>query len=74
MASTTQIGTALRLDVADVKTRLKSGESMTILDVRTDPAWQSSDQKIKGAIRVSPDQFRINANWPKDRLTVTYCT
>ncbi len=65
---------SLRIRPEDLKTRLDAGESVTILDVRAPKAWESSDERIPGDIRVDPEHVPTPPPWPKDRLTVTYCT
>jgi rhodanese-related sulfurtransferase len=73
MATASQTGTqALRIGADDAKRRLEAGESATIVDVRNPKAWESSNSKIRGAIRVDPNQPRIDPSWPKDRLTLVY--
>ena len=62
----------LRISAEDVKDRMAAGESVTVLDVRNPKAWESSPVKIRGAVRVSPDQVHIDQAWPRDRLTVVY--
>jgi hypothetical protein len=62
------------MNAPDVKARLDAGEPATFLDVRGQQAWEGSPFKIRGAIRVAPAEFRVDTAWPKDRLTVTYCT
>jgi hypothetical protein len=64
----------LRMTAPDVKARLDAGEPATILDVRGQQAWEGSSVKIRGAVRVSPADFRVDPAWPRDRLTVAYCT
>lgn len=64
----------VRINADDLKARLEAGEPVTILDVRGTRPWEESDIKIRSAIRVDPYQFRVDPSWPKDRLTVTYCT
>jgi rhodanese-related sulfurtransferase len=56
----------------DVKARLDAGESVTILDVRSPQAWQSSDERIPGDIRADAQHLPTNPPWPKDRLTIAY--
>jgi len=62
----------LRMDAEELRNRLDSGEPATILDARAPKAWEASNVKVRGAVRVSPDQFRTDALWPRDRLTVVY--
>jgi len=47
---------------------------MTILDARAPSAWESSNMKIPGAIRVEADHVRPDPHWPRDQMTVVYCT
>ncbi len=45
-----------------------------VLDVRAPNDWQSSDKKIKGAVRQDPKEVKTwAANLPKDKKTVLYC-
>ena len=71
---TTQATTpqSIRIRAEDLKERLHAGQSATILDVRAPRAWDSSDEKIAGAIRVPPAEFRVDPSWPRDRLTAVY--
>jgi hypothetical protein len=41
-----------RITVEEVKGRIDRGESVVFLDTRAPDAWEKSDIKIKGAIRV----------------------
>jgi rhodanese-related sulfurtransferase len=68
----TTTGQAARISPRELKSRMDAGEPATILDVRNPKAWDSSDVKIRGAVRVSPDQPMVDPPWPKDRLTVVY--
>jgi hypothetical protein len=63
---------SLRISPADLKSRLEAGEPATILDSRNPHAWQSSDVKVRGAIRIDAHNFHPDPGWPKDRLTVVY--
>jgi hypothetical protein len=62
----------VRISAIELKSRLDSGESVTIIDVRNDHAWESSPLKIRGAERIRPADWRIDPSWPKDRLTALY--
>jgi rhodanese-related sulfurtransferase len=68
----TTTGQAARISPRELKSRMDASEPATILDVRNPKAWDSSDVKIQGAVRVSPDQPMVDPRWPKDRLTVVY--
>jgi hypothetical protein len=63
-----------RIDAADLKARLESGQAVTVLDARSPAAWDASRVKIRGAFPVKRDQLEVNPSWPRDRLTVVYCT
>ena len=62
----------LRVRPEDVKRRLDSGEPALVLDVRGRKAWESSDLKIRNAVRADPEPFRADPSWPRDRLLVVY--
>jgi rhodanese-related sulfurtransferase len=74
MATTTAAPDTLRIEPRDLKGRLDSGQQVNILDVRAPQAYDASAEKIAGAIRVSADEIQIDPAWPKERLTVAYCT
>jgi hypothetical protein len=64
---------APRLDQETLKGWL-SDPRVLILDVRQAHDWQSSDQKIKGAVRVNPNDVKSwAALLPKDKKIVLYC-
>jgi len=71
-SSTATAGQALRIRAEDLQRRMQAGEPVTILDGRNPQAWLGSKEKIQGAIRIEPDHFRIDPNWPKNQLTVAY--
>lgn len=55
--------------------RMLDDPGVTIIDVRVEGAWKSSDRKIKGAVWEDPD--RVNewaGNYPKERAIVLYCS
>jgi hypothetical protein len=74
MVMTQAVGQSLRISPRQVIGRLKGGEAVTILDARSDKAWDSSAEMIRGAIRAPADHFQPGYFWPKDQLTVAYCT
>jgi hypothetical protein len=75
MSATSQQTTkGLRVSVAEACRRLKSGQPMLVLDVRSPKAWDSSRVKIPGAIHLSNSAPEIDPSWPRDRFTLTYCT
>ncbi len=45
-----------------------------IIDVRSEAGWNSSDMKIKGAVREDPwDLDTWMAKYPRDKTLVFYC-
>jgi hypothetical protein len=66
------VAEGLRIGVHEVKARLQSGVSVTMLDVRNDRAWEATPVKIPGACRIRPADWHIDPSWPKAQLTVVY--
>ena len=65
----------------EVKQRMDAGESFVFVDARSPQAWDASDVKIPGAIRVPADQVQQHlgdipdlGTIPDVHATVTYCT
>jgi hypothetical protein len=66
-------GNVKMMSKEELKTRLGNPDTL-ILDVRADSHWASSDQKIKGTLRVDPDNFNSWAGiFPPSRTIVFYC-
>lgn len=63
---------SLRIGAEELRTRLESGEAVTLLDARGQKDWDASPDKIQGAHRVQAGQFQIDPSWPRDQLTVVY--
>ncbi len=64
-----------RVTVDEVKERLERGEPILFLDTRSPNAWDESDVKIRGAIRVPADKVEEHLDEiPHTRSIVTYCT
>jgi hypothetical protein len=74
MAATTQKSRSLRMSADEAKQRISTGQPATIFDARGEQAWVSGDSKITGAVRVDPAHFHPDFSWPKDQLTLVYCT
>ena len=74
MATNHATGKSLRIGADELRNRLANGEAATLIDVRAQKAWDASNETMQGAIRVAPDDFQADPSWPKDRLTVLYCT
>ena len=57
----------------ELKAQLDSSD-VIILDARTGGDWKSSEFKIKGAMRASPNNFNEWAEvYPKNKTLVLYC-
>ncbi|MBI5237332.1 MAG: hypothetical protein HY887_02795 [Deltaproteobacteria bacterium] len=68
-------GSVPRITANELKARLDKGEQITIIDVRTRGSYSTSPWKIKGDIRLAPDEISAKATGlPKGALIVAYCT
>jgi rhodanese-related sulfurtransferase len=64
-----------KVDVDEVAERLNRAEDITIIDSRSEDAWNGSDIKAGGAIRIPPDEAEDHiADVRRDMFAVTYCT
>jgi rhodanese-related sulfurtransferase len=64
-----------KVDVNEIQKRLTAGEDITIVDSRSKHAWDESDIKAGGAIRVPPYEAEQHiADIKRDSFVVTYCT
>ncbi len=64
-----------KLTPDQVKAKLDAGERVTFLDDRSNKAWDASDVKISGSLRVPPDEVeRYLGAIPREGTIVTYCT
>jgi rhodanese-related sulfurtransferase len=62
-----------RTSVDQLKDMLGS-DNLIVLDVRSGRDWNSSEFKIKGAIRANPAEFSSwGDSYPKDKKIVLYC-
>ncbi len=62
-----------KITVDQLKTML-SDPDIAIIDVRTGIDWNSSEWKIKGAVREDPmDTDTWAKRYPKDKTLVIYC-
>jgi hypothetical protein len=58
---------------ADLKAQLDNPD-VVVVDVRTGSDWASSDEKVKGAIRVErADASILSERYGKDKTFVFYC-
>ena len=64
-----------RISVEEVKQRMDRHEPVAFVDCRNPTAWEQSNTKLPGAIRIPADAVENNLKKiPSDRLIVTYCT
>lgn len=64
-----------RITVEELKARLDGGREIVILDVRSRRSYEASDRKIKGAVRIAPDEINARAGeLPAGREIAAYCT
>lgn len=64
-----------KVRVEEIERRLNSGEDITIVDSRSDHAWDEAKVKAGGAIRIPPDDVEKHiADISRDGYIVTYCT
>ncbi len=65
------------ISIAQVRELQQAGESVLLVDVRTDRTYNPSDRQAAGAIRLEPDHPVAHArelNLPQDAWIVAYCT
>jgi len=66
---------ATRVTIDEVRERIERGEQFTFVDTRNPKAWDESDAKLPGAIRVPADELEAHlGEIPRDRVVITYCT
>jgi rhodanese-related sulfurtransferase len=68
---------ATRVTADEVITRLGRGEPLVFVDARNEDEWEKSDEKLPGALRLSPevrDEEETLPLIPRDRGVITYCT
>ena len=67
-------GSAPRITKEELKSMLGSAK-LVIVDLRRNKDWNSSEYKIKGAVRADPDPRKVESwasNYGKDRTFVVY--
>ena len=66
---------ATRVTVDEVSERMNRGEQFSFVDCRNPKAWEESDNKLPGAIRIPADELEQHLNEiPHDRAVIAYCT
>jgi rhodanese-related sulfurtransferase len=66
-----------RITLAELDELQRKGETVFLLDARTEDAYRNSATKAAGAIRVPPDHATETVSalgLPKDAWLVSYCT
>lgn len=64
-----------KVTVDDVRNRLDAGQDIVIVDSRSAHAWNESNVKAGGAIRIPPDDAEKHiADVKRGAFVVTYCT
>lgn len=68
----TQAGTIERITREELKLRLQKGEGIVIVDARGQGAYEASNIRPVGSVRIAPGSTNgVAAQLPKDRLIVT---
>jgi rhodanese-related sulfurtransferase len=64
-----------RISPKEANARMSAGERVVFLDARNPKAWEESDRKIPGAIRVPADAVEEHIDEiDKDSTVIAYCT
>ncbi len=64
-----------KMTVDDVHTRMNRGKSPLFLDARNPQAWEASNLKLPGALRVPANEVEQHLHEiPQGRTIVPYCT
>lgn len=64
-----------RIEIDELKQKLDRGEPVFIIDTRSHLAWDSSNVKIPGAVRLHYRDLETRlGEVPRDRTIVAYCT
>jgi rhodanese-related sulfurtransferase len=64
-----------RITIDELKHSLDNKEQVFIIDTRSPAAWESSNVKISGAVRIHYSELEQHiSEIPRDRTIVTYCT
>jgi membrane protein DedA with SNARE-associated domain len=64
-----------RLTPEELMDKLRRGEPLVIVDLRSRLEFEANPEKLPGAIRVAPDELQERAaQIPRDRDVILYCT
>jgi rhodanese-related sulfurtransferase len=66
---------ATKVSAHEVKARMDRGDPLVFIDARNAKAWDESQVKIPGTLRVPADEVERHLHdIPRDRPIITYCT
>jgi rhodanese-related sulfurtransferase len=64
-----------RISADEANARILAGEPIVFIDARSTEAWDESDRKIPGAIRITADRIESGADQVQRTATlIVYCT
>lgn len=64
-----------RITKEELKAKMDKGQDIIVLDVRTGGSYDGSKVKIKGALRIAPDEVETRyKELTKAKEIITYCT
>jgi NhaP-type Na+/H+ or K+/H+ antiporter len=76
-SASTVAGTPTLMTVPELKALIDAGEPVWLLDVRTEKSFLSSEEMIKGSVRIHPQHARRDAvqqGIPKEEWAALFCT
>jgi rhodanese-related sulfurtransferase len=66
---------ATKISAHEVKAKMDHGDPMVFVDARQPKAWNTSNAKLPGAIRVPVDEVEGHLHdIPRGRPVISYCT
>lgn len=65
---------SLRITPEEVIDRLRDGQSVRFLDVRSQKALTTTTLQILGSIRFNSLTLPVDPNWDSNQVLVVYCT
>ena len=64
-----------RITKEELKAKMDRQEDVVIVDVRAEDSYNSSNQKVKGALRITLEELERDVKKiPEGREVITYCT
>lgn len=64
-----------RITKEELKAKMDRQEDVVIVDVRAEDSYNTSNQKIKGALRITLEELERDVKKiPEGREVITYCT